>query len=226
MEELARIVVVARHRLFRQCLANLLREGTDLEVAAELDGLEAVENWLEEEVADLLLLDLSRPREVELEDLRAVRERCPGIKVVILGLSEEQEDFLRCIEAGARGYVLQESSFDDLKKALRRVLAGEVFCSPRVTYSMFSRLGELAEERRRREQVEALELTPREMEVLELLAEGLSNRQIAERVCLSIYTVKNHVHNILDKMDVGAREQAVEKAFARRWLQEPLRSTG
>ena len=95
------------------------------------------------------------------------------------------------------------------------MLAGEVYCSPRVTYSMFHRLGEMARERRRHEEAQSLDLTPREMEVLRLISDGLTNRQIAERVCLSVYTVKNHVHNILAKLEVERREMAVEEAYAR-----------
>ena len=83
---------------------------------------------------------------------------------------------------------------------------------------MFARLAELSRERARSERVEALELTPREMEILQLIAEGLSNRSIAERLSLSVYTVKNHVHHILEKLHVQDRREAVEHAYARHWL--------
>ena len=146
--------------------------------------------------------------------------------MIVLGLSEERDDFLRWVAAGARGYVVQESSLAELETALERVLAGEVYCSPRVTYSMFHRLGELARERRRHHEAHSLDLTPREMEVLRLIADGLTNRLIAERIHLSVYTVKNRVHNILEKLEVERREMAVEEAYARGWLQPRRRSAG
>lgn len=226
-----RTLLVGRHRLFRECLASRLEKTGRVRVVGQSDDLGQAVERVQAEAVDLVLVDLTRPDQVALEPLsRLVGERregaAEGPKVVVLGLSEEHEDFLRCVEAGASGYVLQESSFADLESALERVLAGEVYCSPRVTYSMFSHLGELAREQRRHDEVVSLDLTPREMEVLGLLAEGLSNRQIAERVCLSIYTVKNHVHNILEKLDVDGREDAVERAYELNWLPERRRSVG
>lgn len=220
MAEVPRALLVGRHRLFRDCLAALLEDGGRLRVSHAVDDLEQAMESLAGSTPDLVLIDLSRPQETSLERLRELSRHDDGMRVVVLGLRDEEDALLRCIEAGAAGYVLQESSLQDLFSALDRVLAGEVFCSQRVTYSMFRRLGRLAREHRRREQVEALDLTPRELEVLRLIADGLTNRQIAERVCLSIYTVKNHVHNLLEKLGVDHREAAVDRAYRRGWLRD------
>lgn len=220
MTEMPQAVLVGRHRLFRECLAALLEGGGRVRVWGQVDDLDQVVERINGCAPDLALVDLSRPDDAGYRRLRDLTSYGSGIRVVVLGLSDEEDEFLRCIEAGATGYVLQESSVEDLDTALERVLAGEVFCSPRVTFSMFRRLGELAREQRRREQVEALDLTPREMEVLRLIAEGLTNRQIAGQLCLSVYTVKNHVHNVLEKLDVGNREAAVKVAYRRRWLRD------
>lgn len=221
-----RALLVGRHRLFRECLASRLVAAGRVEVAGQVEELRAVPAWIAERPVDLVLVDLARAEDGAERHLCGVATHGGRVKIVVLGLSDERDEFLRWVQAGASGYVLQESSLGDLEEALERVLAGEVYCSPRVTYTMFDRLGELARERRRLRQAQDLDLTPREMEVLRLIADGLSNRQIAERICLSIYTVKNHVHNILDKLEVDGRERAVEKAFERRWLRERRRTAG
>jgi len=218
MAETPQALLVGRHRLFRECLAAFLDRGGRVRVKEQVDDLEQAVRRLNGHAPQVVLVDLSHNDEGGWRRLRELARSGSGVRVVVLGLGDEADELLRCIEAGAAGYVLQESSLADLDAALERVLAGEVFCSPRVTFSMFRRLGELAREHRRRQQVEALELTPREMEVLRLIAEGLTNRQIAARVCLSVYTVKNHVHNVLEKLGVDNREAAVETAYRRRWL--------
>lgn len=220
MAETPQALLVGRNRFFRECLAALLEGGGRVRVWGQADDLDQAIERINGRAPDLALVDLGRPDDAGYRRLRQLTRCGSGIRVVVLGLSDEEDEFLRCIEAGARGYVLQESSLEDLDTALERVLAGEVFCSPRVTFSMFRRLGELAREQRRREQVDALDLTPRELEVLRLIAEGLTNRQIAQRVCLSIYTVKNHVHNVLEKLGVDHREAAVEVAYHQRWLRD------
>ena len=227
MQSASRTLLVGRHKLFQECLASRLEASGQVRVAGQVDDLPSAAAWLADHPADLVLVDLSR------YDERSTMQQLPGLavrgvapKVMVLGFSEDRDDFVRWAEAGACGYVLQESSLSDLLEAMDRVLGGEVFCSPKITYSMFHRLGELARERRRHDEVESLDLTPREMEVLRLIADGLTNRQIAERICLSIFTVKNHVHNILEKLDVERREAAVEKAYDRCWLEPRRRSAG
>lgn len=211
-------LLVGRHRLFRECLAALLEGTGRVSVWGHADDLAEAVQLLDGRPPDLALVDLGAEAADGFAGLRELARHGDGLRVVVLGLSGQEEDLLRCIEAGAAGYVLQDSPLEDLTAALERVLAGEVFCSPRVAYSMFRRLGELARAQRRRRQVEALNLTPREMEVLRWMAQGLTNRQIAGRVCLSIYTVKNHVHNVLEKLGAEHREAAVEVAYRRGWL--------
>ena len=167
---------------------------------------------------DILVIDLNDPEEAATELVRDTRKHCPEVKIVLLGMCHEETSILRCIEAGAGACVSKESSLNELSGVIERVLNGEAVYSPQIAYSMFARLAELSRERARSERVEALELTPREMEILQLIAEGMSNRDIAERLSLSVYTVKNHVHHILEKLHVQDRREAVEHAYARHWL--------
>jgi two-component system, NarL family, nitrate/nitrite response regulator NarL len=118
------------------------------------------------------------------------------------------------VEAGARGYVLRGASIDNLRIAVESIARGETVCSPQITYSMFSRLAELAHHAMGAQTI----LTTREMEILQLISQGWSNKRIANHLFVSLYTVKNHVHNILKKLQVQHRLEAVAYAYQRYWL--------
>lgn len=215
----ADFLLVSDHRLFRECLAaRLAAEGVTR--VAEADDLGAAAETLERTSAEVVIADLPPPSDRLCEELRRLVERFAGLRVVVLGGDEDEEAYLRWVESGAVGYLLQDSSLHELREAVERARRAELHCPPGVGYRLFSRLGDLAAERRRRERVEALSLSPRELEVLAMVAERSSNRQIAERLCLSVYTVKNHVHRILAKLEVRQRQAAVAKAYEHGWLRE------
>lgn len=219
MSTATQLMLVGEHKLFRECLATSLMEVEDFEVCGQEDDLSPLLAGECEAVPDLLLLDLGSPEGPSLHQVRELRRRKPMLKVIIVGLTIDEEDVLRCIEAGASGYVLKEASIEDLVLAVEHVLDGGVAgCSTEMAQSLFRRLADLAAERRHYERVASLDLTPREIEILELIADGMSNKQIADELCLSLHTVKNHVHHILYKLNVRRRTQAVEKALRRRWL--------
>lgn len=215
----ASYLLVSGHRLFRECLAGRLAAGGEAEVR-EVDDLAAAGPLLAAAPADVVVADLPAPDDLRCTQLGTLVGRFPSLKVVVLGGSESEDDYLRWIESGAIGYLLQDSSLDELLEAVERAYRGELHCPPGVGYRLFSRLGDLAGERRRRQRVEALSLSPRELEVLEMVADRMTNREIAERLCLSVYTVKNHVHRILHKLEVGDRKEAVAKAYENGWLRE------
>lgn len=218
----ASFLLISGHRLFRECLAGRLSADGEAAVR-EAEDLAAAGAMLAAAPADVVLADLPAPDEQCCVELGALVERHPGLKVVVLGGSESEDDYLRWVEAGAVGYLLQDSSLDELHEALGRAHCGQLHCPPGVGYRLFSRLGDLAGERRRRQRVEALSLSPRELEVLEMVADRMTNPEIAERLCLSVYTIKNHVHRILAKLDVGNRKEAVAKAFENGWLRKRRR---
>ena len=215
----ASFLLVSGHRLFRECLAGRLSAGGEGAVR-EVDDLAAAREALDTAPADVVLADMAAPDDGRCAELGALVRRFPGLQVVVLGGSESEDEYLRWVEAGAVGYLLQDSSLDELREAVARARRGELHCPPGVGFRLFSRVGDLAAERRRRERVAALSLSPRELEVLEMVADRLSNRQIAERLCLSVYTVKNHVHRILAKLDVRHRKEAVERAYENGWLRD------
>lgn len=223
-----RLLIVSTHKLFRDCLSSMLAEIETFSVAEfdlrHDDILANIRDW---EPA-VVLIDLSRTADVAnqgvLELLRQIKAEAPAPRILILGASESDPEVLRCIELGASGYVSKESSVQELSDAIGLVLQGGAICPPRLAYSAFSHLAKLASKHERSMRVEALQLTPRELEILQLIADGYSNKKIADELSLSIYTVKNHVHHILDKLQVKRRAEAVEHAYQRHWLQEvPMR---
>lgn len=220
--ELIRLVVAESHRLFRECLAEALRDDgfarvevidTDPTALAGLGGPEPV---------DVLVLgcgEAGKPSEL----LREACQRWPGAKILVLGTEEGEEEALALLRAGARGYLFRDQSLNELREAILEVAAGATVCTPRVVHLLFSRLGELGRERRRDQRLEVLELTSREIEILRLIGDGLKNQEIAKRLNLSVHTVKNHVHNILERLGVKSRWSAVTHASEKGWLQPKRR---
>lgn len=222
--EMMRLMIMDSHQLFRECLRSALAEpegGIEIEVAesAEEALLRLGERW-----PDVLLIGLDAVCDGAVELTRRVVAQHTGVKVVILGPEEAGPEIVACMEAGAKGYVFREQSLQELKAAIELVSRGETVCTPGIAQFLFSRLGELGLEHRRRERLEFLDLTARELEILQLIAEGLSNQQIAQRLYLSVHTVKNHVHNMLERLGLTSRAAAVQHAYKRGWFRERRRS--
>ncbi len=217
----ARLFLVGDYKLFRECLASMLAGLDHFCLAGQADSLEQAGEVFADEPdgrPDVILFDVGRPHESVFDGIKDFVDRFEDVKLLVLGLEEVDSEILRFIEAGASAYVLKEASVNEVSLVIDQVLRGEAVCSPKIASTMFSRLADLARSRRREERLEALNLTPRELEILRLIADDLSNKEIAARLHLSFHTVKNHVHNILEKLKVQHRSQAVEYAARKRWL--------
>ena len=140
--------------------------------------------------------------------------------MIILGLVDLTDEIMACIEAGAVGYVLKESPFEHLVETIRLVHRNEAFCSPRMAASLFSRIAELTSETEEKISLNTVRLTSRELDVVNLIAEGLSNKEIARTLFIETQTVKNHIHNILDKLQLHNRFQTVQYARERKLLKK------
>jgi len=149
---------------------------------------------------------------------QGLRQEAPEVKVIILGMVDSTDEIMACIEAGAAGYALKETSFDHLVATIRSAHRGESLCSPRMAASLFSRIAELAGERILSIPPDSVQLTARELEIVNTIAEGLSNKEIAQQLFIETQTVKNHIHNILDKLQLHTRLEAVEYARERNLL--------
>jgi DNA-binding NarL/FixJ family response regulator len=202
-----RVLLADPHALFRRGVRMVLDEEPGIEVVAECaDGLDAVD-LIAELAPDLVLIDVRMPGISGIEATRRARSLVPNLKVAILTVSEDDEDLFAAVRAGATGYLLKEVSIEELPAAVRAVARGQSLISP----SMASRL--LIEFNARSRRVEeqrgtAPRLSDRELEVLRLVARGLSNKDIAAELVIAENTVKNHVRNILEKLQLRSRMEA------------------
>jgi DNA-binding NarL/FixJ family response regulator len=220
--ELVRLVVADSHRLFRETLAEVLRDHAGFARVEVTDADKAALDRLGGEAVDVLVL--GGGEDGRLGDLlREACQRWPDAKILVLGTEGGEEEALALLRSGARGYLFRDQSLDELRDAILEVAAGATVCTPRIAHLLFSRLGELGRERRRDDRLEVLELTSREIEILRLIGDGLKNQEIAKRLYLSVHTVKNHVHNILDRLGVKSRWSAVTHATEKGWLQPKRR---
>lgn len=198
---MVRLMVVADIRLYREGLARLLSSFEGFEVVATAGTRDRALERLASRDPGVVLVDRSVPDCLTL--VSGLRSARPDIKVVVLTLEEDEGAVLPCAEAGIDGYVTRDASAEELVAAIRAAQAGELHCSPKTAGSLLRRVSHLAAARH-----PLSVLTKREVEVLGFLERGMSNRKISESLGIQVATVKNHVHNILEKLRVGGRGEA------------------
>jgi DNA-binding NarL/FixJ family response regulator len=217
------LLIADPHHLFRECLASALGRTGRFDIIDRTESGTTLLGRFALCRADVLVLGTD-VLDAELAGLiREIVALFPAVKVLILGRAESDEQVVECLLAGADGFLPRDRSLAEVATAIEVVARGEKVCPPGAMRLLFVRLGELGRERKRRERLDRLELTPRETEILRLIADDLTNREIAVRLNLSVHTVKNHVHRILEALGVHSRWGAVNHAFAKGWLQERRR---
>lgn len=206
-----RVLLVDDHILFRKGISKLLAAQADIEVVGEAgDGQEALEK-ARELMPDLVLMDIAMPGMSGRQATRIVKEEMPYVKIVMLTVSERDSDLFEAIRSGADGYLLKDLEPEELYRLCRGVFRGEAPLSPLMAAKILREFSSLADVRE--ETVgPAGRLTPREIEVLELIVKGRTNREIAHALCVAESTVKNHVRNILAKLHLKNRAQAAAYA--------------
>jgi DNA-binding NarL/FixJ family response regulator len=218
-----RVVVADDHALFRRGLEMVLESESDIEVVAEANnGAEAVA-LATEHVPDLVLMDVRMPASQGvnggIEATQAIKDAVPNTKILMLTISDEEEDLYDAIKAGASGYLLKEISIEEVADAIRSVHAGQSLISPSMASKLLTEFATMARKDEEKQQMPAPRLTDREMEVLTLVAQGLNNRDIAKELFISENTVKNHVRNILEKLHLHSRMEAVVYAVREKLLE-------
>ena len=219
MGDSIRLMVVHQNRLFRECLASVLSDSANYEALTLEETGPDEARVIAAARPDVVLTDMPMPLRVAAELIRQVREHLSGVRVIVLVPASVEEAIVGCVQVGADGCILDEASIEELKVVIETVNRGETYCSPQIANSMFAQLGKLARENRWSHRIESAKLTTRELDVLRLIADDrLSNKQIARKLSLSLYTVKNHVHNILEKLQVENRYEAAEYAYEQHLL--------
>jgi two-component system nitrate/nitrite response regulator NarL len=196
------IMIVADVRLYREGLAASLSSRSNLRVLPIGDDASSMLGRIAHAAPDVVLVDTAARNSVEL--VRALRERAPSTKAIAFAVHEYEQEIITYAEAGAAGYVTCDASFDQLISAIESVAREELVCSPRIASTLFRRLGKLGETGASSTGT----LTQRERQVLSLIRDGLSNKEIAQALNVAEPTVKNHVHHLLEKLRVTNRTQA------------------
>lgn len=217
MEPTISVMILGGDRVFAEALEAVLaaEEGLRLRAASATPADT-------DDPPSILLIDASSDPAAALALTWSARERFPEAQVVILGLQREDEGVLEFIEAGAAAYLLQSASPAQLIEALHFLREGQVHSSPRIAAAVVERIAALEKERKPVPSPQGWEpLTARELEILELMARGLRNKEIAHSLHITVQTVKNHVHNVLEKLRVHRRRDAVRLAYELGLLREP-----
>ena len=198
----ARVLLVDDHALLRTGVANIINQEPDLHVVAEAsNGVEAIAAW-EAHQPDVMLLDLRMPVMEGVEVVRQIRERDAKARVIILTTYDRDDDISQALKAGAKAYVLKDIAAEDLVACIRDVLAGKTYIAPAAAAKLA-------------EGVTRVQLTPREMATLRLLADGKANKEIANELDISERTVKTHLAHLFEKLGVTSRTEAIKVATRR-----------
>jgi two-component system NarL family response regulator len=213
-----RVLIADDAPLFRRGLYVVLSTETNIEVVAEAENGEEAIAKAEDCAPDVVLMDVRMPRVNGIEAARAIRDASPSTKIIMLTVSDEDDDLYEAIKAGANSYLLKEVSVEEVPEAIRAVVQGQSLISPSMASKLLSEYTSLAKRAEEKSQFPAPALTSRELEVLKLVARGQSNREIGEELFISENTVKNHVRNILEKLHLHSRMEAVIYAVRERLL--------
>jgi two-component system response regulator NreC len=211
----ASVLLVEDHIVVRQGIKALLSDEPDLEIVGEADnGREALQAVMELQ-PNLVLMDISMPGLNGIEATRQIRQRYPEVKVIVLSMHANEEYVFQVLRAGASGYVLKQSDSSEVLTAIRAALAGGSFLSPPISRAVIDDYVRRAEARGEESDLDLL--TSREREVLQLLAEGMSNREIADQLNISVKTVETHRSNMMNKLDVDSKTELIKYALRKGW---------
>jgi DNA-binding NarL/FixJ family response regulator len=224
--EITRILIVDDHALFRVGIANILGREPDFEIVGEADDSRSAVDRAIETSPNVILMDLSLPSPGGIETTQRIKRELPSTAIIVLAVSEDEDALFDAIKAGAAAFILKDVGPDDLVTIIRRVVSGEylindkVFAKPSVASRVLKEFRELAVYGQEAAPIFA-PLSPREVEILDNIAQGMTNKQVAYALSISEQTVKNHMSSILRKLSVNDRTQAVVYAMRQGWIRMP-----
>ena len=213
-----RVAVVDDHTLMRQGTVGLLGSQPDIEIAGEADSGRAALELVADADPDVVLMDIAMPGMSGLDATREIRQRFPSVNVVIVTMHERDDYFFEALRAGASGYVLKGADIEELLSAVRAAYRGEVYLQPSASKALVADYLARAAKGEDRDRYDGL--TDREREVLRLLAQGLTTRQIAEELVISPHTVQSHRDRIMSKLDLHTKAALVRYAVDRGLIED------
>lgn len=214
--DMIKILIADDHAVVREGTRHILEQEQGLEVVAEAaDGEEAV-RLATELKPDVAIIDIAMPNLDGIEATRQIKALCPGITVLILSAYDDDQFVFSLLEAGAAGYLLKDVRGRELVDAVRAVHAGESVLHPSIARKVLNRFVSTSEKPKKQEPLETL--SEREKDVLRLATKGLSNKDIADQLCLSIRTVQGHLTHVFNKLGVGSRTEAVVRGLKEGWI--------
>jgi len=212
--EKIRVLIADDHPAFREGLVRVLAEQQDMEVVAQASNGEEAVKLATQLTPDVAMLDISMPKLNGVEAAKAIKAACPKTAILIVSAYGHEPYVLGAIEAGASGYLLKDARIGELVAAVRALHAGETVLDPTVARKIFSRLSHASGKTREIPQ----NLHQRELDVLKLAAKGMSNKEIASTLSISVRTVQAHLVNIFAKLEVNSRTEAVVRALREGWV--------
>lgn len=208
-----KILLIEDNRLLRDGIASMLKKEPDMFVVATVGNGENILLMLDKHKPDLVLLDLGLRNQNSLQIVKLTSQNFPNIKIIVMDLIPIQTDVYEFVQAGVSGFILKDANVTDFFKTIRSVYQGNKVLPPHLTGTLFTQIIKHAINEFPQSVIDkSVRMTKREKQVIELIADGLTNKEIAQKLHLSPYTVKSHVHNILEKLALNTRVQIAKHA--------------
>jgi DNA-binding NarL/FixJ family response regulator len=202
-----RVYLLIENRLLREALGRLCRKRTDLEVVGQGDHNSLPGNL--DGICDVLAMDFFDPQRLPAFFSMESQQAC-WVKTVLIGMADDSAQFLQAVRAGVSGYLLKDASASEVVSAIRATFKGEAICPPKLCAALFEYFAVSARDGQNRTFSRRPDLTLRQRQLVDLVAKGLTNKEIAMQLNLSEFTVRNHIHRIMKQVDVGSRQEAVK----------------
>lgn len=209
------ILIIEDNRLLRDGITLMINGQSDLKVVGAISDTIKTSSKITDLKPDVILIDLGLSNQNSLQVVKSIKGKSPNLKIIVMDLLPVESDILDFVKAGASGFILKDAMVSDFLKTIRLVASGEKVLPPHMTSSLFSQIIYTAFNGNQKTDLrQAVVMTKRERQVVELIADGLTNKEIGNILHLSPYTVKSHVHNILEKMALHTRLQIAKYAYA------------
>jgi DNA-binding NarL/FixJ family response regulator len=207
-----RILIIEDNRILREGISAMINRQLDVTIAAVSDGRDNILMKARAVKPHVVLMDLGLDSQNSLDAVQSLKKAFPDIKIIGMGLAPTQADIMEFVQAGAEGFILKDATVEDVVKTIRAIVAGETVLPTPMAGSLFSQVIEHARFNGKRNIKRLIRITEREKEIIALIADGMSNKPIATRLNIAPFTVKSHVHNILEKLALHSRLQIASHA--------------